>query len=217
MANNQSAEGWVESSVREHSRGAMLQALTYVLLAMGGMVLWFGVTFGLLFMFSLLLTVLGIGLGAYKYIVIGVYVLQCTTYLFVRHKESGRWDVSTDVEGGVVVTAPEPGAGDHGFVHRGVLASIFFCIPIALEEAIRAVDAARRIRHAELEPLARLTTELQYSERKRTFAELAEQMSDETLLTAVTDAACLPGFQLFANEPQGIMLTSSAIEELATA
>ena len=215
MANgNYIAERWVDFTIREHSRGAVMAGLGYLLVAFFAAVLWFGVAFGLMFMGAIVLAVLGVGPDQYKYVVIALYFVQCGLYLFVRRKGSTQWEVSADVDGGLCVIPPEHAASeDHGLLHRGILKSLFFAVPIALEEAIGEFARAARIRRVDRSALARLTGTLFESQRKVTFTELGQSIGGEVLKTAVEDAASLPGFQLFANDPQGVALTSTAVEE----
>ena len=215
--NNHIAERWVETTIREHARGAVMAGMGYLLVAFVGVVLWFGVAFGLMFMGAIVLTSMGISPNEYKYVVLALYVVQCGLYLFVRQKNSDRWEVSADVDGGVYVVPPDRAASaDHGLMHRGILKSLFFAIPIALEEAFQEFARAARIRRVDRPTLARLTDKLFESQKKVTFDELGQQIGTEALKTAVEDASVLPGFQLFANDPQGVSLTSSAIEEFTT-
>jgi hypothetical protein len=215
MAN--SIERWVEKTVREHSRAALIHAGTQFVLALAGLGLWFGVSWGLMFMFSIVLSALGVGLNGYMLITLGLWAVQCGLYLVVRQRGNPAWEVSTDVDGNVLVSAPEHAAESGELSHRGMLASIFFCVPVAIEDAMRAFRRALHIRRTHAEPLTRLTAELFEVQRKVSFEDLSQQMSSQTLKTAVSDATWLPGFQMFANEPQGISLTGTAIEELGAA
>lgn len=215
---NHIVDRWVDSTIREHSRSALLTGLGYLLIALVGVVLWFGVTFGLMFMGAIVLAVIGIGPTEYKYVVIGVYIVQCAAYLLVRTKNSQRWEVSADVDGAICVAPPDHGASeDLGLLHRGIFKSLFFAIPIALEEAFHEFRRAARVRRADRQALARLTDALFEHQRKVTFNELGQMINANTLRIAIQDASLLPGFQLFSTDPQGVSLTSSAIEEFARA
>jgi hypothetical protein len=207
-----SVSRWVHATVRDHARGALVVACGYLLVAVAALGMWFFVIYGLMFMFALVLTAIGVGVNVY--VVFAVWLIQLVLYPLVRRPQAGEWEVATDVDGGVYVVAPERvSTGDHAFTHRGVFAGLFFAVPIALEEAWREFRRWRRFARVETEPLARMASVLLDHQRKVTLAELQREMSSDQLARALIGARSLPGFQLFAGEPQGVALTDGAIRE----
>lgn len=209
---HRSAEAWVKASAKARMRESLVIAGSYVLIAFAGLVLWFGLVFGLMFIFSFLLIVFGIGLSVnYVFVVWG---LQLVLYPLVRRKEGGNWEVAQDVDDNVHVIKPDVETKeDTAFTNRGIVAGLFFAVPLAIDESWRQVQRAWRAQKVEREPLATVVAILMKEQRKMTFQELGETVGNDTLYRAMKAARIVPGFQFFGNEPQGVALNTSALEE----
>jgi hypothetical protein len=221
MENQRRAERWLKMCMQDRARGAWLTALGHFAIAVFACVAWFGITWGLMFMFAMIITAIGI---SFTFIVYAVYALQAGLFVFVRRKTTPRWEVSQDVDGEVVVIPPDNSkAGnyaynqDHGFSFKRVYIALFFAAPIALDEAWREISEAARIRKLNMEPAAQLAAMLIEEQRKLTFAELKQRWQGSGFDQAIQVAAELKGFQLFSHDPQGVALTDSAINELLQA
>jgi hypothetical protein len=218
MDNQQRAERWLKTSARDRMRGAWLTALGHFAIAVAACVAWFGITWGLMFMFAMIITAIGI---SFTFIVYAVYALQAGLFIFVRRKATPCWEVSQDVDGEVVVIPPDNSqAGDyaynqdHGFSFKRVYIALFFATPIALDEAWRELRDAMRISKMDHKPAAQLAAMLIEEQRKLTFVEVKQRWQGSGFDQAIEVAAKLEGFQLFSRDPQGVALTDSAINEL---
>lgn len=218
MENLDRAQRWLSAGVRDRVRGAFAAAAGYVFIACLGIVAWFGITWGMFFILAILFTGLGIG----PYVLLGlVYISQAAVFPFIRRPHAPQWEIARDIDGNIVLSPPDSSHQTdyaynqtHGFSFKRVYISLFFATPIALDEAWRELREAARIRKLKQEAAARLAALLIDEQRKFSLAELREHMDADEMEEAITIAAKLTGFQLFANEPQGVALTDTAIDEL---
>ena len=218
------AQLWLRNVVREEIWSFRLLALWHITLALSACFIWFFLWVAAFFLCGWILVFAGIPVPSLQTVgMVGIgFQLLFTPWLARVRQPRWTFTVSAD-ETEILALAPESRPKlavydqDHDFSFRRTFAAIFLAAPIALANAWHDLRRIRQLKRLELKPAARLAADLIQRQEKVTFNELLEMWEDEGLLDALETASELSAFQIFKNEPQGVALTSSAVDRyLAT-
>ena len=211
---------WLDAVVCSSVRVNRLAALGHCVLGLVALVAWFM----LLFTVSFVARLFGSPFNPTWFAVI-VIVAQFIAFAFVRRPALERWQIAPGVDPGeIIAVAPDNSQAqhyaynqDHGFSFKRAYFALFLAAPVALDEAFRDWREGTRLKRLQREPAARLAALLLTEQKKVTFDELANHWRGDDLVVALQTAAELPAFQMFGNEPQGVALSNSAIDQLLAA
>lgn len=212
------ARDWVKSSVRRRCWIERMTALGMVGVALLCFGFWWVCVVGTLTGLAFIVSIAGIRLPNPMYVGLGVLLVQMGLFPFVRRAPQPTWrmDRTADTDEPLLIAPDHSGANmywynqDHDFSFKRVYLALFFCVPIALDEAWRHWRLSMHFGRVDREGLARLAAWLLERQSGAPLTELELALGIDNFDRVIEQAASLPGYHVIPREPQLIRLTEDA-------